>query len=92
MLAEETFHGVAPCRSVDDWIMDTGYAFVKLIVIFDVLAFCYLIAMPHASGAICAVLVHVPCRGVSFYSGKVLNWQCRRHFSLAWHLLNTQRG
>ncbi|MDC7699734.1 hypothetical protein [Vogesella indigofera] len=88
MLAEEMFHGVAPCRSVDDWIMDTGYAFVKLIVIFDVLAFCYLPAMPHASGAHCAALVHAPCRGDSFYSGKVVNWQCRRCFLLARHLLN----
>ena len=43
MLLEETFHGLAPCRSVDDWIMDTGYLFVKLIVIFDVLVFCYFI-------------------------------------------------
>jgi hypothetical protein len=87
VLAEETFHGLAPCRSVDDWIMDTGYSFVKLIVVFDLLAFCYLTAMPHASGAICAVLVHMPCRGDSFYSGKVANWQRRRRFLLARHLL-----
>ncbi|MGM8063224.1 hypothetical protein [Vogesella indigofera] len=95
VLAEETFHGVAPCRSVDDWIMDSGYAFVKLIVIFDVLAFCYfhgMHGMPHASGAHCAVLVHMPCRGDSFYSGKVVNWQRRRRFLLARQLLNTRRG
>ncbi|MDC7710786.1 hypothetical protein [Vogesella indigofera] len=92
MLAEETFHGVAPCRSVDGWIMDAGCLFVKLIVVFVVLAFCYFVATRHASGAICAALVHAPCRGDSFYSGKVLNWQCRRHFSLAWHLLNERRG
>jgi hypothetical protein len=92
VLAEETFHGLAPCRSVDDWIMDTGYAFVKLIVVFDLLAFCYLSAMPPASGAHCAVLVHAPCRGDSFYSGKVANWQRRRRFLLARQLLNSRRG
>jgi len=74
-LLEETFHGLAPCLSVDDWIMDAVGLFVKLIVVFVVFVFCYFHAVPPTSGAHCAALVHAPCRGDSFYSGKVANWQ-----------------